>query len=141
MQKVLDFVGSVVLERGRTTKREDRSDHMNVDMELRNFNGFTILWHQGRCNSIELIYGPQSGNKKVLYMSYWLDGIANCEVHTFVDEIDWQSAFIYVADHVEEIMAERKAKQTKAEEAVEAARKTQEAKAQLLARATRLGLR
>jgi hypothetical protein len=138
---ILNFAQTVVKKYGRETKREELSDHMNIDTELRGFNEFDVLWSQGRSNSIEIFYSPapaERNRSRVFSMNYWHTGIEGCEIILFSVISNWQIKFIYTAEHVDEIIAKIDAERTQAQKAHADARRKKDEEERILARAKRL---
>ena len=141
LTKILQFVESVVLHHGATTKREELSDHMNVDMELKDFGEFDILWHQGRCNSINIFHHTgEKSVRPVFSLNYWHSGVEACQVVHFLEEAKWPKLFTFVMENASHILSQKQGAETSKRDSGARAKEQEEAQAALLKKARRLGL-
>src|SRR3989344_1806380 len=141
LSQIISFVGSVVQRHGRVTKIEEESDLTRIDRELKDFNCLDIYWHAGRSNRIDIFFGyPRDQKVKGFSMSYWYEGIDNCTVNLFSDDINWQDAFKYAQKNADKILAAKEETQNQAERMSEMVHRGKEEEARLLKRAKDLGL-
>lgn len=116
LETIIRFVRDVVPIYGSVSKRyynpksKGRGKPRRGEIrKLRDFNGFDVIWrlNNGEPNIIDILYTPPKGQKALVLLMSYRQGVEDCEITEFFEETKWQKALAYTATHVDDILAEK----------------------------------